>query len=50
MPLGGVRAIVSKGWSARMSKGGDDDVAFPEECYSVRFVISVTVPITKVYS
>lgn len=31
----GVRAIVSKGWSARMSKGGDEDVAFPEECYSL---------------
>ena len=35
-PSGGVRAIISKGWSARMSKGGDDDVVFPEECYSVR--------------
>lgn len=35
---GGVRAIVSKGWSARMSKGGDEDVdvVLPEECYSVR--------------
>jgi len=31
----GVRAIISKGWSARMSKGGDDDVVFPEECYSL---------------
>ncbi|KAN0139921.1 UDP-Glycosyltransferase/glycogen phosphorylase [Lactarius tabidus] len=31
----GVRAIISKGWSARMSKGGDEDVAFPEECYSL---------------
>ncbi|KAI0004465.1 hypothetical protein BJV74DRAFT_807446 [Russula compacta] len=31
----GVRAIISKGWSARMSKGGDEDVVFPEECYSV---------------
>ena len=50
IPLGGVRAIISKGWSARMSKGGDEDVAFPEECYSVRFVISVTALITKVYS
>ena len=50
MPLGGVRAIVSKGWSARMSKGGDEDVAFPEECYSVCFVISATVFVTKVYS
>jgi sterol 3beta-glucosyltransferase len=45
-PLGGVRAIISKGWSARMSKGGDEEVVFPEECYSVRFVISVTAPIT----
>ena len=36
-PSGGVRAIISKGWSARMSKGGgNDDVVFPEECYSVR--------------
>lgn len=45
-PSGGVRAIVSKGWSARMSKGGNDDVVLPEECYSVRprrlqFVLSV---------
>jgi hypothetical protein len=32
-----VRAIISKGWSARMSKGGDEEVVvFPEECYSVR--------------
>ncbi|KAI9465440.1 glycosyltransferase family 1 protein [Lactarius psammicola] len=31
----GVRAIVSKGWSARMSKGGEEDVTFPEECYSL---------------
>jgi sterol 3beta-glucosyltransferase len=31
----GVRAIISKGWSARMSKGGEDDVVFPEECYSL---------------
>jgi len=31
----GVRAIISKGWSARMSKGGNDDVEFPEECYSL---------------
>ena len=45
-PSGGVRAIISKGWSARMSKSGDDDVVFPEECYSVRrrrlrFVLAV---------
>jgi hypothetical protein len=32
---GGVRAIVSRGWSARMSKGKDDDIVFPEECYAV---------------
>ncbi len=43
---GGVRAIISKGWSARMSKGGNDDVVFPEECYVVsrrclRFVLLV---------
>ena len=50
LPLGGVRAIISKGWSARMSKGGDEDVAFPEECYSVRVVISLVVLITDVYS
>ncbi|KAH9179294.1 glycosyltransferase family 1 protein [Lactarius sanguifluus] len=31
----GVHAIISKGWSARMSKGGDEDVVFPEECYSL---------------
>ena len=49
MPSGGVRAIVSKGWSARMSKGGEDeDVVFPEECYSVRFLRSVTTCITNV--
>lgn len=35
-PSGGVRAIISKGWSARMAKAGNDDVVFPEECYSVR--------------
>jgi sterol 3beta-glucosyltransferase len=35
-PSGGVRAIISKGWSARMSKGGNEDVVLPEECYSVR--------------
>jgi sterol 3beta-glucosyltransferase len=48
----GVRAIVSKGWSARMSKGGDEDVpvVFPEECYSVRFVSSVMTLIINVYS
>jgi hypothetical protein len=35
-PSGGVRAIISKGWSARFSKSGSEDVVFPEECYSVR--------------
>ncbi|KAH9002634.1 glycosyltransferase family 1 protein [Lactarius hatsudake] len=31
-----VRAIISKGWSARASKSKDeDDVVFPEECYSL---------------
>ncbi|KAI0250755.1 hypothetical protein BJV78DRAFT_1127542 [Lactifluus subvellereus] len=32
-----VRAIISKGWSARMSKSnkGDGDVTFPEECFSL---------------
>lgn len=34
----GVRAIVSKGWSARMSKGGNDDVVLPEECYALEKV------------
>jgi sterol 3beta-glucosyltransferase len=40
---GGVRAIVSRGWSARMSKGKDQDtgtIAFPEECYSVGLTTS----------
>jgi len=31
----GVRAIINKGWSARMSKGGDEEVVLPEECYSL---------------
>jgi len=31
-----VRAIISKGWSSRMSKSKDeDDVIFPEECFSL---------------
>ena len=34
---GGVRAIISKGWSARMAKHNDDEeVVFPSECYPVR--------------
>jgi sterol 3beta-glucosyltransferase len=30
-----VRAIISKGWSARMSKADDPEIEFPPECYSV---------------
>lgn len=30
-----VRAIVSKGWSARMSKEEDVELEFPDECYPV---------------
>jgi len=32
-----VRAIISKGWSSRMSKStkGEDDVVFPKECFSL---------------
>ena len=30
-----VRAIVSKGWSARMSKSDEPEVELPPECYSV---------------
>ena len=35
--VGGVRAIISKGWSSRMSKKHDQDhdVVIPEECYIV---------------
>ncbi|KAI9509221.1 glycosyltransferase family 1 protein [Russula earlei] len=34
-----VRAIISKGWSARMSKSkGEDDVVFPKECFSVSLI------------
>lgn len=35
--LGGVRAIVSRGWSSRMSRTskGEPDVVIPEECYMV---------------
>jgi len=31
----GVRAIISKGWSDRMSKDTDETVAFPPECFSL---------------
>lgn len=33
--LGDVRAIISKGWSARMSHAGDDgaEPEYPPECY-----------------
>ncbi|KAA1469801.1 UDP-Glycosyltransferase/glycogen phosphorylase [Dentipellis sp. KUC8613] len=31
----GVRAIISKGWSARMAKDTEEEVVFPEECYSL---------------
>ncbi|THH03346.1 hypothetical protein EW145_g6333 [Phellinidium pouzarii] len=30
-----VRAIISKGWSARMSKTDETDFVFPPECYSI---------------
>lgn len=34
--VGDVRAIISKGWSARMSKQQDlPEVEMPEECYSL---------------
>lgn len=32
---GDVRAIVSKGWSSRMSKPGEQEQEFPPECYPV---------------
>ncbi|EJC98880.1 UDP-Glycosyltransferase/glycogen phosphorylase [Fomitiporia mediterranea MF3/22] len=31
----GVRAIISKGWSARMSKSDEPEFEFPPECYSI---------------
>lgn len=31
--VGDVRAIISKGWSSRMSKKNDSDIEFPPECY-----------------
>jgi len=31
----GVRAIISKGWSDRMSKDTDEAAAFPPECFSL---------------
>lgn len=34
--IGDVRAIVSKGWSARMAKDtGEPEIEMPPECYSV---------------
>lgn len=33
--LGGVRAIVSRGWSSRMSKKTVQEVDVPKECYMV---------------
>ena len=33
--VGGVRAIVSRGWSSRMSKKTVQDVGVPNECYMV---------------
>ena len=35
---GDVRAIVSKGWSSRMSKPGEVETEMPPECYSVRLL------------
>ncbi|KAI0061655.1 UDP-Glycosyltransferase/glycogen phosphorylase [Artomyces pyxidatus] len=34
----GVRAIISKGWSARMAKPDEEEVVFPEECYPLEKV------------
>ena len=39
--VGGVRAIISKGWSSRMSTKTDNDVVMPEECYIVRDLLSL---------
>ena len=33
--LGGVRAIIAKGWSSRMNKLVEPDIEFPPECYPV---------------
>lgn len=33
--IAGVRAIISKGWSDRLSKETDEEVKFPPECFSV---------------
>jgi sterol 3beta-glucosyltransferase len=33
--VGDVRAIISKGWSARMNKQNEPEVEMPEECYSL---------------
>jgi len=33
-----VRAIISKGWSSRMSKKNDSDIEFPPECYPLEKV------------
>lgn len=43
---GGVRAIVSRGWSSRMSRvsKGESDVTIPEECYMVRLSLSIHRP------
>jgi hypothetical protein len=34
---GDVRAIISKGWSARLSSDEGPDVEMPPECYQVRY-------------
>lgn len=33
--LGGVRAIIAKGWSSRMHKQEEHEIEFPPECYPV---------------
>lgn len=42
--LGGVRAIISKGWSSRMSKNNDAEVEYPPECYPLDKVPHECVP------
>lgn len=34
---GDVRAIISKGWSSRMSKSTEPEFELPQECYAVRY-------------
>lgn len=34
-PLGGVRAIISKGWSSRMAKVSEPEPELPPECFAL---------------